>query len=348
MMPLSLEDLGWDSRWETAFDVHAAAGLVPARVTVSGRGVHRLLLADGDRLGEPAGRVRDEPVSTGDWTAVSLREGDRATLHAILPRRSVLTRRAAGPRAVEQMLAANIDTLFLVMGLDGDYNPRRMERALAQAWESGAVPVVLLNKAEACAEAGERAAEVAARSPGVDVHLLSAREGSGVEALRPYLARGRTVALVGSSGVGKSTLVNRLLGAERMATRAVRADDSRGRHTTTHRELILLPRGGCLIDTPGLRELQLWTEGEGLELAFDDVAALAAECRYADCAHQGEPGCAVAASVPPDRLASFHKLRREQEELDARQDKRLASARKARAKATQRSLKRLYRDRGGS
>jgi ribosome biogenesis GTPase len=223
-----------------------------------------------------------------------------------------------------------------------------MERALAQAWESGAVPVAILNKADACAEAGERAAEVAARSPGVDVHLLSAREGSGVEALRPYLARGRTVALVGSSGVGKSTLVNRLLGAERMATNEVRADDSRGRHTTSHRELFVLPEGGCLIDTPGLRELQLWTDGEGLELAFDDVAALAAECRYADCAHQGEPGCAVAAAVPADRLASFHKLRREQEELDARQDKRLAGARKARAKATQRSLKRLYRDRGGS
>ncbi len=348
---MDLEEFGWDSAWALAFAPHREAGRLPARVVASGRGIHRLLGAGGELLGEAAGRLRGETIATGDWTAVAAREDRRATIQAVLPRRSAVSRRAAGPRAEEQVLAANVDVVLLVAGLDGDFNPRRLERALTMVWESGALPVILLNKADLCPDPEARAAEVAGSSPGVDVHLVSAREGQGLEAIGRHLTRGRTAVLLGSSGVGKSTLVNRLLSEERQATREVRAHDSRGRHATTGRELFVLPDGGCLIDTPGLRELQLWTEGHGLEAAFADVAALAEGCRFRDCRHHHEPGCAVRAAVEAGalasgRLASLHKLEREQEALLARQDRQLAGRRKARNKQTQQALKQLYRDRG--
>jgi ribosome biogenesis GTPase len=215
-----------------------------------------------------------------------------------------------------------------VMGLDRDFNPRRLERALVLAWESGAEPVVLLNKADVCDDVASRLLEVESPAAGVPVLVLAARSGRGLEALSPWLEAGRTVALLGSSGVGKSTIVNRLLGEERQRTREVRTADQRGRHTTTHRELLPLPGGGMLIDTPGLREIQLWASDEGLAAAFDDVEALARDCRFRDCAHQSEPGCAVVTAVEAGtlaeaRFASYCKLRAELRALEVRADPEL-------------------------
>ena len=231
-----------------------------------------------------------------------------------------------------------MDTVFLVAGLDGDFNPRRVERALVLAWESGAEPVIVLNKADLAVDVEARRREMESAAAGVPVLVISAREGSGLDALSPYLAAGRTVALLGSSGVGKSTIANRLLGDELLRTSAVREHDQRGRHTTTHRELLLLPGGAILLDTPGLREIQLWAGDEGLAAAFSDVSALASRCRFRDCRHQGEPGCAVQAAVGSGtlaeaRLASHHKLERELRHRRLQADAGLQQAEKARWKA---------------
>jgi ribosome biogenesis GTPase len=254
----------------------------------------------------------------GDWVALLLPSGEgEALLQAVLPRRSVLVRREAGSEHQGQLIAANLDVVFLVTGLDGNFNLRRIERALTMAWNSGAAPVVVLSKADLHEDVPARVLEVEALAAGAPVLALSAQQGTGLEALCEQLPAGKTGALLGSSGVGKSTLVNRLLEEARLATQPVRPDDDRGRHTTTHRELFVLPHGGLLIDGPGMRELGLWGEEEGLEQAFADVLALAASCRFSDCAHQHEPGCAVraaldAGSLSVGRLESFKKLQREQ------------------------------------
>jgi len=263
----------------------------------------------------------------GDWVAVRLRdESPRPLILAVLPRRTAFVRRAAGDRAVAQVLAANIDTVFLVVGLDADFNLRRLERTLVLAWESGAEPVVVLNKADLpSADLDVRRAEVAGIAPGVPVVVLAARRGEGLDALAPWLAAARTVALLGSSGVGKSTIVNRLLGREKQKTQEVRAADQRGRHTTTHRELVALPGGALLVDTPGLREIQLWSDGAGLDAAFEDVLSLGGACRFRDCAHRGEPGCALRAAVADGRLdsarlESYLKLQAELRSTEVRED----------------------------
>jgi ribosome biogenesis GTPase len=265
-------------------------------------------------------------------------------IQALLPRRTAFVRRAAGGRSVAQVLAANVDTAFLVMGLDGDFNPRRIERALVLAWESGAEPVVVLNKSDLSDELAARRAEVERSAPGVPVCVLAAKHGVGLDALARWLAPGRSVVLLGSSGVGKSTLVNRLLGREKQPTREVRDSDQRGRHTTTHRELVMLPGGALLIDTPGLRELQLWSDGSGLAATFDDVSELAAACRFTDCGHGSEPGCAVRAAVTeqrldPARLASYHKLHAELRALELREDPLLRKAERGRWRAAYKSLR---------
>jgi ribosome biogenesis GTPase len=281
----------------------------------------------------------------GDWVALETRVAEgRATIHAVLPRRSAFVRKAAGAAREVQVLAANIDTAFLVMGLDSDFNPRRLERALVLAWESGATPVVLLNKADLCPDLGERQRTAEWADPGVPVHALSARRGQGLEALERYLQPGRTVALLGSSGAGKSTIANRLLGEERLRTAEVRPHDQRGRHTTSHRELFALPGGALLIDTPGLRELQLWATEEGLADAFEDVDRLARSCRFRDCRHRGEPGCAVTAAVESgelseERLRSHHKLAAELHHLEVRANPDLERAQRARWRAMHRAAR---------
>jgi ribosome biogenesis GTPase / thiamine phosphate phosphatase len=246
------------------------------------------------------------------------------------------------------VLAANVDTVFLVMGLDGDFNPRRLERALVLAWESGAAPVVLLNKADLCDDLDGRRGAVEAVAPGVPVRLIAAKPGEGLAALSPWLVPGHTVALLGSSGVGKSTIVNRLLGRERQRTREVREADQRGRHTTTHRELIALPEGSLLLDTPGLREIQLWSDGTGLDAAFEDVRGLEASCRFTDCGHGTEPGCAVRRAVEegrlePARLDSLRKLQAELRAREVREDPLARRAERARWRAAHASLRRAKR-----
>jgi len=256
----------------------------------------------------------------------------------VLPRRGALVRLAAGSGHRSQVLAANVDLVLLLCGLDGDFNPRRVERALVAVAESGARPVVVLNKADACDALDERRRDMEAAAPGVPVLAISALTGAGVEPLAALITAGSTVVLLGSSGVGKSTLANRLLGQETQATAEVRAHDSRGRHTTTHRALFVLPGGGVLIDTPGLRELRLLAEPEAASQAFTDLESLAAGCRFADCGHAREPGCAVRAAVEEGaldaaRLASYRKLQAELRHLERRGDPRAMSAEKQRWKA---------------
>lgn len=347
---MSLHLLGWNARWDTAFAPHLAAGLEPARVAREDRDRYVVLDESGARSAELAGRLRHEARSraelpaVGDWVALRPGAASSAVIHAVLPRSSMFVRKVAGETTEAQVVAANVDSVFLVSGLDGDFNPRRIERYLASAWESGAEPVVVLNKADLADDVEARVAAVAALAPGAAVVALSALAGAGVDALARWLGAGRTVALIGSSGVGKSTLVNALLGAERQATGGVREHDSRGRHTTTHRELVPLPGGALLLDTPGMRELQLWGDETGLDDAFPEVAALAAGCRFRDCRHEREPGCAVLGALErgeleAERFESWRKLQRELAWLAARQDARARAAAESKWKAVTRSMK---------
>jgi len=348
---MSLERLGWNARFAEAFASLPEPNLAPARVAREDRDRYVLIDANGERAAVLAGRLRHESSAAaerpavGDWVAVraSGADGD-AVIAAVLPRTSAFTRKRAGDTTDEQVVAANVDTVLLVSGLDGDFNPRRIERYLAAAWDSGATPVVVLNKADLADDLDARLDEVRDVAPGVDVLAVSALAGDGVDALAPWLLPGHTLALLGSSGVGKSTLANALLGESRLATGAVREDDSRGRHTTTHRELLLLPCGALLLDTPGMRELQLWADEDSLDGAFPEIAALALACRFRDCAHESEPGCAVLAaaadgSLDPERLASWRKLQRELRWLASRQDARARAEEEARWKAIHKSMK---------
>ena len=238
-----------------------------------------------------------------------------AVIHLVLPRKSLFVRKAAGTSKTEQVVAANIDTVFLCMSLNNDFNLRRLERYLAVAWESGAEPVVVLTKADLCADLPQKQREVEAIAMGVDILTTSAMESDGYRQITPYITEGRTVAFVGSSGVGKSTLINRLLGEERLVTDGLRNDD-KGHHTTTHRELLFLPNGAMVIDTPGMRELGMWDAASGVEQTFGDIEELAARCRFRNCSHSGEPGCAVRAAIRSGNLddgrwLSYQKLKNE-------------------------------------
>jgi ribosome biogenesis GTPase len=301
---MTLDDLGWNDFFASTFAPYAEQGLVPARV-VAQKGLTQVSTGEAETYADLAGKLRHElkgpggvasHPAVGDWVALRPSTGDgRAVIHAILPRKSKFSRKSPGHRTEEQVVAANVDTIFLVSGLDGDFNPRRIERYLTAAWDSGAQPVVVLNKLDRCDDPETCLLEAQSIAMGVPVHRVSALKGTNVEELASYLGPGQTVGLLGSSGVGKSTLTNRLLGREVQRTAEVREGDDRGRHTTTHRELFVAPTGGLLIDTPGLREIQLWEgdQGGGIEGAFPDVEALGESCRFADCQHQGEPGCAV-------------------------------------------------------
>jgi len=344
---LNMESLGWNDHFAQAFAPYTEQGLVPARVAVQHRGGYIVLTEDGELEAEAARRqVRSgELAGVGDWVALRLLPEGQAIVEEVLPRRTAFTRKETMDRTGEQIVAANVDTVFLVSALGHDLNLRRLERYLTAAWDSGAEPVIVLTKADLHpGEVTEAVADVEAIAFGVPVHAVSNVTGEGLGALDPYLGRGRTVALLGSSGVGKSTLVNSLLGEERMATAAVREDDERGRHTTSHRELVPLPGGALLLDTPGMRELQLYADEEALDTAFADVAELAAECRFSDCTHDHEPGCAVQAALADGRLAperweSYRKLQAEIRSLEIRQDKRLQSEERKRWRQFSKSMR---------
>ncbi|MFL6037567.1 MAG: ribosome small subunit-dependent GTPase A [Gaiellaceae bacterium] len=331
----ALEELGWDAGWASSFEQLQDDNLIPARVAAQHRGAFVVWSAEGELRVRAAGRLYyaqeiGEPVpAVGDWVGV-----DETTITSILPRRSAFMRKRAGMSSEEQVLAANVDSALLLAGLDDDFSLRRLERYVTTAWESGAEPVVVLTKADLCDDVAAAVLSVESVAIGVPLYPLSNVTGVGVDELAAHLRPGRTVVLLGSSGVGKSTLLNRLAGTELMRTSAVAADGT-GRHTTTHRELVRLPEGALVIDTPGLRELQFW-DGD-LSAAFEDIEALAAECRFRDCAHAREPGCAVLAAVDDgrlelDRLRSWRKLQRELEAIAARTDRRLHVARKKRWK----------------
>jgi ribosome biogenesis GTPase / thiamine phosphate phosphatase len=308
-------------------------------------------------LAEVSGKYRNEAQSlvdypvVGDWVAIAPRPGEgRATIHALLDRASFFSRKAAGRTVKEQVLAANIDTALIVMALDHDFNIRRLERYLTLAWGSGVQPIVALNKADVCEALAERTAEAQEAAIGVPVLDMSAETGEGVESLGALLAPGKTAALMGSSGVGKSTLINRLLGAEHMATGAIRADDQRGRHTTTHRELVILPGGALLIDSPGMREVGLWGDEEDLDAAFSDIEELADGCRFSDCRHGEEPGCAVRAalqegSLDEGRYESWRKLQKELAFLSRREDVRARLAQRQMLKTRAKYAKGFRKDR---
>ncbi len=320
----ALETLGWDAGWAEAFAAFAADGLRPARVVAVHRETSIVRDGAGDRPAGVSGSFRHAALAhadfptVGDW--VALEGGD--VIAAVLPRRSVFKRMATdasrrGNRIDdEQIMASNIDVALLVAGLDNDFNLRRIERYLAVAWSSEISPVVVLNKSDLADDVDGRLVAVDAIAPGVATVAVSARTGEGLDELRAHLRPGTTAAILGSSGVGKSTLVNALLGEDRQATGEVRDSDSRGRHTTTHRELFELPGGALLVDTPGIRSLEVLGADEGVDAAFDDVVDLAATCRFSDCRHESEPGCAIRAaladgSLTEERLASHRKLERE-------------------------------------
>ncbi len=319
-----LTSYGWSDKLQHDFEPYAAEGLVPARVTVQQRGSWRLVTADGEIEGRISGRFANTAVDggypvTGDWVAAELK-GGAAIIEHVLPRSTAFTRRAAGTARDMQVVAANVDTALLAASLNADLNLRRLERYLATAYESGADPVILLTKADVCGDPEPLIAEVRAIAGGAQVIVMSVRTGQGLAELSALLAPGKTAVLLGSSGVGKSTLVNALAGVEKMATKEVREDDARGRHTTTHRELILLPSGALILDTPGMRELALWDAEEGVAAAFAETTAeverLAEGCKFRDCAHEKEPGCAVRAALADgtldaERWQSFQKLQRE-------------------------------------
>ena len=365
---LDLNILGWNDSFASSFDTltQTDPSLVPGRVARELRGGYLVLGCFVAPSGETvthltaqlAGRVRyvagarEDLPAVGDWVALQPRpEEGAATIQAVLPRRSAFVRQSVGGTTEAQVVAANVDTVFLVAGLGQEFNVRRLERYLTLAWESGADPVVVLNKADLCPDLDAVVAETEAIAFGVPVHAISATDGRGVAELRAYVRPGATVALLGSSGVGKSTLINTLLGEERLRVGAVRADDGRGRHTTTHRELVLLPGGGLIIDNPGMRELQLWAESDSLDHAFGDVEALAARCRFANCRHENEPGCAVQAALvdgtlDAERFQSYLKLQRELHFLETRQNQRAAMEEKARMKRRSRWGKELQRHSG--
>jgi ribosome biogenesis GTPase len=325
---LNLYDFGWDGGFAAALEPYD--NCIPARVAAQHRGEYDVLTERGEQRAHVAGRLRHESSSgadlpaVGDW--VALRD---ETIHAVLPRRSAFQRKVAFHATEAQVLAANIDTVFVVTGLDGDFSARRLERYLTLAWESGATPAVVLTKADLCDDPLAMLLEAEQVAVGVPAHVVSNVTGEGLDELVTYLGPAKTVALLGSSGVGKSSLVNRLFDDEVQATKEL-AEDGTGRHATTARQLFRLPGGAMLVDTPGLREVQLWDADEGIQEAFSDVDELAADCRFTDCAHMREPGCAVQAAIdegrlPRERLQSYRALQRELKRLAAKQDGRLRS-----------------------
>ena len=351
----ALAELGWDERWRALFEPYAQRELTPARVIRSDRGSVLVATPAGTTRAAPSARLLKlargaaDLAVVGDWVAMMDAEAiDVPLIEAVLPRASAITRGDPGEDSDVQVLAANVDTVFVVHPIAEPPNVGRIERELALAWDSGAVPVVVLTKADLSLDPDAARVTVESIALGVDVVTMNALAGENVAPLLDYMPGHRTAVLLGPSGAGKSTIVNALLGRQRQETRAVRVNDQRGRHTTVARELIGLPDGGLLIDTPGLRALGLTGSEEGITLTFSDVEQLADACRFRDCAHQDEPGCAVRAAIdsgtlPAARLASYQKLMREAEVAAARTDARLRARENRKAKTITKAAKDYFR-----
>jgi len=330
---INLNTLGWNSFFEKNFAEYKKNGFLPARISREHTHIYFLYSEKGELTAEVAGRIRHtsdskcEYPAVGDWVAVSPGvEKELATINAVLPRKSSFSRKVAGVNTQEQVIAANIDFVFIVNGLDNNFNPRRIERYLAHVHDSGAEPVIVLNKTDLCDDVDSRIAEVRKIAHTTPVVAVCALDENGTLPLKKFIEKGKTVALLGSSGVGKSQIINTLIGWDKQAVGEVR-NDSKGRHTTTNRELIVLPCGGLIIDTPGIREIQVWCDVDGLNKAFADVVGFAAHCRFSDCSHEVEPGCAVRKAIEekkldPARVQSYIKMKKEILKLGKKQNRR--------------------------
>ncbi|MCP8968874.1 ribosome small subunit-dependent GTPase A [Ectobacillus ponti] len=342
-----LLDLGWNE----FFDGQCPAERTAGRIVLEHKHLYRVMTDDGEYLGELSGKfhyraaVKSDYPSVGDWVWLTkLPDERKAVIHGVFTRRSAFSRKEAGERTEEQIVAANVDYVFLVNALNRDFNVRRLERYLLVAYESGAMPVIVLTKSDLCGDVAGKVAEAEGVAFGVPIVAVSSLEGSGIEQLAPYLERGRTVALLGSSGAGKSTLLNALAGRDVSKIGDIRESDDRGKHTTTHRELFSLASGALVIDTPGMRELQLWEGSDAIGAAFADIEAFGAVCRFSDCRHEQEPGCAVRAAIetgelPAGRLVSYNKLQKELAYAARKQDAGLARQEKEKWKKINQTMR---------
>ncbi len=350
---MNINEYGWNEYFERQWKERSTEGMHAGRIVADFGQMLRVVTNQGEKsVNRPIQKADNSiQLAVGDWVALEqLAEGTEMVIRFVLDRKTKFSRAAAGIEVKEQIVAANADTVFIIQSLNKDFNMKRLERYMIAAWDSGATPVVVLTKVDCCEDAGDKISMVYKTTPGVDVYAISAVTGQGLEQIRKFLESGKTVALLGSSGVGKSTLVNTLAGEEMLKTQEIRNDDSRGRHTTTHRELILLPGGGLILDTPGMRALSLWEADIGMDIMFGDIEELTALCRFHDCKHQNEPGCAVREALDAGKLEllrweSWLKLQKELAHLEAKKEGKLRLQEKQWGRQISKFQKEFYKGR---